>query len=371
MNRSRILATNLTLGLLIAASAPAGCGRHPEEGSGGAWKAGREVSVLQVESEAEGSGLTLPARVTAREEVTVSATLAGRVTALPYAEGQRFDAGATLARFDAPETREAVAAARAGAEAAALRLDLARKQEGRLDSLYADRVAALRELEIARSERRAAEAADAEARAAEAALRAGAEVPAPFDGVVVRRHVDAGASVGPGQPLLDIRSLGPGEIVAAVPEAAVPRLKDARLAFQTADGVWHPAVLARVDGMTDFTTRTRNARFRPAERGTRLDPGAFARVRIEPPRDATMRTGPGGKTESASQPLTIPSRCLVRRGGLSGVFVVRDGRATLRWLRLGRADSLAAEVLAGLSPGEAVVLDPGDLADGEPVTVRR
>jgi hypothetical protein len=50
---------------------------------------------------------------------------------------------------------------------------------------------------------------------------------------------------------------------------------------------------------------------------------------------------------------------------------VRDGRATLRWLRVGRTDSLATEVLAGLSRGEAIVLDPGDLADGQAVTVDR
>jgi hypothetical protein len=189
--------------------------------------------------------------------------------------------------------------------------------------------------------------------------------------VVVRHHVDAGAGVAPGQPLLDIRSLGAGEVVTAVPEGAIPWLAGARVSFQTADGAWHPATLARVDGMTDWSTRTRDARFRSATPGLRLDPGAFARVRIEPPAGAPAGTAPPAKMEPASRSLAIPSRCIVRRGGLSGVFVVRDGRAMLRWLRIGRTDGLSTEVLAGLSPGEAIVLDPGDLADGQAVTARR
>ena len=82
-------------------------------------------------------------------------------------------------------------------------------------------------------------------------------------------------------------------------------------------------------------------------------------------------TAPPARVEPVSRSLAIPSRCIVRRGGLSGVFVVRDGRAMLRWLRVGRTDGLSTEVLAGLSPGEAIVLDPGDLADGQAVTARR
>jgi len=360
----------IALALVAVLTAVDGCGGGGRRGApGGAQAPPRAVAIHRVEPDRQGPGLTLPARVAAREEVTVRATFAGRVTEIPFLEGEPFDAGAVLACFDAPEAKDAVAAARAAAAAAAVRLDLARKQEVRMDSLYAQRVAALRELELAQGERRSAEAADAEARASLAALEAGVSVPAPFAGVVVRRQVDAGATVAPGQPLLDIRSRGSGDVVAAVPEGAVGLLHGGHVTVETGDGAWHPAVLARIDGMTDFATRTRNARFRLASEGTRLDPGAFARVRIEPEAGASGRTGPGGNNESASRPLTIPSRCLVRRGSLVGTFLVRDGRAALRWLRVGRADSLDVEVLAGLSPGDTVVVDPGDLADGEPVAV--
>jgi len=63
-----------------------------------------------------------------------------------------------------------------------------------MDSLYAQRVAALRELEGAQAERRGAEAAWAQARAQVDGFASGTELTAPFAGVVVRRHTDPGAN---------------------------------------------------------------------------------------------------------------------------------------------------------------------------------
>ena len=46
---------------------------------------------------------------------------------------------------------------------------------------------------------------------------------------------------------------------------------------------------------------------------------------------------------------------MVQRGDLSGVFVLADGRAALRWLRFGEAEeAIQLPVLAGLAPGERV-----------------
>ena len=366
------LTLHAALLVTLAATGLFGCSRREiSKGAPGGTPA-PHVSIYRVGATSGTNALLLPARVTAREEVTVTATIAARLTALPYAEGQRFPEGAAIAVFDAPETRDAIQGTRTALDAALLHLDQAKKQETRLDSLYAQRVAALRELELAREERRSAEASWAAARAADAALRAGTEVRAPFAGVIVRHRADPGISVGAGTPLLDIRSTGAGEIVAAVPEGAAAVLRGATVSFQIGDGAWQPAALARLDGMTDFTTRTVTARFRPvtAPRNP-LDPGAFARVRIEALQGTPAPAGPGGTNASTSLPLTVPVRCLVRRGGLTGVFVLEDGHAALRWIRLGRIDSGNAEALAGLSAGEEIALEPAGLADGQAVTVRR
>ncbi|HVP37607.1 MAG TPA: efflux RND transporter periplasmic adaptor subunit [Candidatus Saccharimonadales bacterium] len=355
---------------LPAALALAGCARGGSEPAPDAAPA--VVATFRAGGGAAAGELVLPGRVKAAQEVTVSASLAARLTELPLREGQSFRQGEVLARFGAEETRRALEAARSGLAAAALRRDQARLQEARLDSLYGARVAALRELEGAQLERRAAEAAYSQARAAAEELGAGAAVVAPFDGVVVRRRVDPGANLGPGQPLLDIRSAAPGDIEVAIPEAQVAEAQAGAAAFQVGDGRWRPARLARLEGMIDFASRTRTAHLVPARGAALPEPGAYVRVRFEPPAAARAAAGaPPASAAGAPGPLTVPTASLVRRGELAGVYVVRDGRAELRWLRLGRQEGAEVEVLAGLWPGEAVVADPQGLSDGRAVKVSR
>ena len=71
---------------------------------------------------------------------------------------------------------------------------------------------------------------------------------------------------------------------------------------------------------------------------------------------------------SAEEVLRIPAGALFREGGEWATFVVEDGRARLRRLRIGRRNAEAAQVLEGVAAGERVVLFPGDrIADGVPV----
>jgi len=179
---------------------------------------------------------------------------------------------------------------------------------------------------------------------------------------VVRRRADVGISAGAGQPLLDVRSLAAGEIVVSVPESELDRLAGGGAEYQVGDGPWRPAVLSRVDGMTDFGTRSRVARFRPS--GTAPEPGAFARVRL-----AAAPRHRGAEPAAGERGLTVSSSALVRRGELTGVYVVEDGVARLRWLRIGREGDGAAEVLAGLAPADRVIADPAGLEDGRAVRV--
>lgn len=371
---SRVLAA-LALASL-AALAAAGCARHgvPRE-SAGAGAAPVAVATFTVGGASAGAELVFPGRVRAREEVTLTAGIAARLTRLPVREGGRFRAGQALALFDAPETRRASEAVHEAVRAAALRRDFARLQEARMESLFTARVASQRERELAQAERRSAEAEYAQAAAADAQWTSGSAIPAPFAGVVVRRRVDEGATVAPGTPLLDLRSDAAGEVEVPLPESAVETARGARAFVQVGDGTWRAAKLTRLDGMTDYATRTRTAHLAPLA-GAPLEPGAFARARFEVTTHARGRTAAAAPRHDAgsspsSRALLVPANSLVRRGALAGVFVIRDGVAVLRWLRLGRASGDSVEVLAGLWPGERVALAPGALSDGRRVRVGR
>jgi membrane fusion protein (multidrug efflux system) len=69
--------------------------------------------------------------------------------------------------------------------------------------------------------------------------------------------------------------------------------------------------------------------------------------------------------------LWVPLAALIYRGGLTGVFVVEEDRAVLRWIRTGRTVGESMEVLAGAAEGDRVVLQPGQLVDGQPVRVEQ
>ena len=74
-------------------------------------------------------------------------------------------------------------------------------------------------------------------------------------------------------------------------------------------------------------------------------PGMFARVHF---------------VTGQAQKLTVPAAAVVRRGEVAAVYVqAADGRLLLRQLRLGEAVGKGEiEVLAGLSSGDKVVVDP-------------
>ena len=66
--------------------------------------------------------------------------------------------------------------------------------------------------------------------------------------------------------------------------------------------------------------------------------------------------------------LRVPESARILRGPLTGVFVVEEDRAVLRWLRL--TDD--GRVAAGLVAGDRIVLaPPADLADGDRVQAGR
>jgi len=60
-----------------------------------------------------------------------------------------------------------------------------------------------------------------------------------------------------------------------------------------------------------------------------------------------------------SQKLVVPAAAVFRRSELTAVYVLTNGARQLRQVRIGnRVSDDAVEVLAGLTAGERVALDP-------------
>ena len=176
-----------------------------------------------------------------------------------------------------------------------------------------------------------------------------AELRAPHDGVVVRRLARAGDLATPGRPLLIIEDTEGREVRVTLP---------AGMAWPVASGDAAEIILAKdgqaVSAVVDRVTPT-------ADRHT-----IEAFLHSD---DLVARSGTFVKAVLLGEPvsaLRVPREAQLRRGPLTGVFVVHEGRASLRWIRL----SADGQVLAGLSPGDSIILaPPADLENGDPIEV--
>ena len=63
----------------------------------------------------------------------------------------------------------------------------------------------------------------------------------------------------------------------------------------------------------------------------------------------------------------VPKGSLVERGALTGLFVVEQGHARLRWVSAGQPDGEFVPVRAGIAVGEEFIIDPTGLTDGSAV----
>lgn len=197
----------------------------------------------------------------------------------------------------------------------------------------------------------------------------GIQLRAPISGRVLAIHLESEAVVQPGTPLIDIGDPRDLEIVVDLLSSEAVQIE--------------PGAAARIDG---WGGRSLRGRIR------RIDPAGFTKVSalgieeqrvrtvidlIDPP-EAWPRLGHDFRVIvnvtvwSSENALTVPVAALFRRGDDWAVYVVRDGRARSTALEIGRRTDRTAEVLAGLSPGEQVILHPSDrIGDGVAVAERR
>jgi RND family efflux transporter MFP subunit len=326
------------------------CGKTPEASdktAAGESGAPIKVTAVEVRSTSESGGVEIPAAIESSRRAVLTSRLAASVVELNPREGDVVNAGAVLVRLEDTALRAALSAAEATDQAAARDLK-------RAETLLAKGAATRNEVENAAT---SAERTRSAVVAAREAL-SHASVRAPFTGRILRKLANAGDVVNPGQPLLEIEGAGGLEVVASVEGSIHDRLRVGQKIDVRLDGVEAPfaATIHDLAASADPSTHrfTLRADIAPAP-GVRA--GLFARILV---------SSPGGEPR-----VLVPSGAILRRGGLTGVYVVRDGHAWLRWIAPGDAFGDSIEVRAGLDAKERVALEPSRLHDGAPVSEDR
>lgn len=327
-------------GLIPAILLAAACGGDDKPvGAAPAAATGPVASVVDTTMPAvfEASGPALPVA-----EATLSTKLMGAVTAVLVTEGSRVAAGAPLVRLDAADLDAKSRQASAGIAAAEAAHREAQAQATRIRALYADSAAPRAQLDAVEAGLARATAGLEAARAGSTelnAVRAYGVLRAPFAGVVTHRFVDVGDFAAPGAPLVTVQDASRLRISAAVPAAMARRVKPGMKLDARIEG---EAVQAIVEGVVPSAATMYTINAIVANRSGALPAGGSATLAV-----------PGGNAERT---LLVPQSAIVREGDLTGVRVVRDGRAELRWVRLGDAYGDRVVVRTGLQAGERVAL---------------
>lgn len=337
----------------------AGCGQAEKSSSPKAEASARSVRVSTVATRPLERSLTVVGSLAAREEALVAAQVAGQIERCLVDLGDTVSAGQELALIDtaAYEARLRQSAAnleRARAAAANAAQSLRRVQE-----LQAGKIASASDLDQAVAE---AEQNNAEVKAAEAELAVAqlnldrSHVKAPFAGAVAARPAGVGDYVAIGAPIVRLVQINPLRLRLDVPErdAALVQIGQTVRLTLTGDTNVYPGQLVRIAPAIRAVDRMLAVEADVPNPGG-LRAGSFARAQII--------------LNLADPALCVPANALVTFAGLEKVVTIKDGRAAERNVTTGRRTDVWIEVLAGLTAGESVVLEPAGIRTGQPLTV--
>jgi len=298
------------------------------------------VRVASVETAPISSLYATSSTLRADKQATVIARTQGVIRRLRVEEGDVVTAEQVLAVLEDDEQRIEVDRTRTALQIEEQEYLRAKKLHGEELLSFEDFEAARREFEDARH---GAARADLELERT--------EVRAPFSGIVVRRHLDPGATVSDGTAVYDLADVTPLYTDVNVPERHVARLAPGQIVRLHADSSGETVVarIERIAPSVDVASGTVKVTLAVEEKA-RLRPGAFVRVNII--------------TDTHSGAMVVPRAALVAEGSRWHLFRM-DGEDD----RVAQVD-----VVLGYEEGDRVeiakVVDTDDrLAAGDRVVV--
>ncbi|HYO92865.1 MAG TPA: efflux RND transporter periplasmic adaptor subunit [Polyangiaceae bacterium] len=178
----------------------------------------------------------------------------------------------------------------------------------------------------------------------------------PTDGVVQERLANVGEFFAAGAPIVKIVRVDPLRLRVAIPEREAQPVVAGQPVHVHVEGDpnTYSGVVARVAPSLDLASRSLLIEADIRNPGT-LRPGSFARSSIV----------------VGSKPVpTVPRSAIVTFAGLQKVLTVDNGKAVERTVTTGKVAGARVEILSGIKLGEAVVVRPGSLQQGQPVRIK-
>lgn len=290
--------------------------------------------------------IPFPGEIRFNEDRTAHVTprVGGVVESVPAALGQQVKKGEVLAVI----ASSALADLRGEWQAARRRLELAQSTYQREKTLWQDRISAEQDYLAARTAmqeaRIAADNAAQKLNAIGAGTADGASnrftLRAPFDGVIVEKHITLGEAVAAETNVFTLSDLSTvwAEFSIAPKDLAHVRVGErASIASAAQDGAVQGTV-SYVGALLGQQTRTATARVTLRNPSLAWRPGLFVTVSVAGPEVAL--------------PIAVEAEAVQTEGDHATVFVAVPGGFVARSVRTGRRIGDHVEIVQGLAPGE-------------------
>lgn len=271
--------------------------------------------------------------LTAEASATLRAEVPGQIIGVHFIEGQPLLQGAKLFSLEATVLEAEVNEARANAsrsESALKRAqELAAKQL--ISGTDYDSARANYDVDVARLR-------SSQARLSKTVIRA------PFDGFVGLRRINIGDYATVGQELVDVVQLDPLRVDFSVPETLLPKVRPDQQIEVSVDAYPDETFAGQIIAIapkTEVQGHSLEVRASLPNEALKLRPGLFVRVNISL----------GVKSDA----IVIPEQAIWPIGQNKTVYVVVDGKAQQRVVKLGDRKPGAVEITAGLEAGEVIV----------------
>jgi RND family efflux transporter MFP subunit len=403
MSRTRILL--LGVSLLLAALFLTSCksdyqaSQRQGQGRGSDGKPPRQVKTTAVAETPFGETVTANGTLAAYDQTTVSVKVPGRVRIISVDLGTVVTQGQVIALVDSEDYRLRVQQAEASLAQARARLGLA--PEGTDDRVDPEQTATVRQARAVLDEAR--HSRDRAARLVEQGVIAKAEfdsatatfkvaegryqdayeeirnrqgvlaqrrselalarqqlkdtsVVAPINGIVQEKRTSVGEFLAAGAPVVDIVRMDPLRLRAEIPERESHTIRSGQDVRVTVEG--DPTVfLGKIMRLSPVIAEQNRMLVVEADvrNNGKLRPGSFAHAEIV--------------TNDAKMAVTVPNNAIVTFAGIEKVIVVQNGKAVEKPITTGRRGNDFTEIVSGISVGEKVIVDPGNLQSGQAVEV--
>ena len=325
------------------------------------------VSVIAPKVTPGAEEIALPGNVQAFIDTPVWARSSGYLKAWYVDIGGRVKQGQLLAEIETPEVDQQLLQARAQLQTAEANLKLSEVTADRYTELFKTDSVAKQDVDNAVQGEAAKKADVASAQANVSRLEqlvSYEKVDAPFSGILTARNIDVGALVNqgantPGKELFHIASIDTLRVYVSVPEmysqAAKPGVQ-AYLTLSEFPGRKFSGKVVRNANAIDQSSRTLLVEADVKNPTGELLPGSYVTVHLKLPSNIPA--------------VTVPSNALLFRSEGLRVVRVKDGKAELVPVILGRDFGDTVELVSGIQPDDKVVVNPSDsVTNGQKVNV--